>query len=161
MPDLKKWTELFRSENLDVKIRAARALIQRTDVPLWVLLEILDTLSHEGLGAPTGFRLRSCLDSELPGEMIARLESDAPFIREVACNVLGHVGDPAATPHLLRMIDDPRVGVRRAAGCALAQIKDPAATAELRRQLYAHRDDDANVVRALQWALESLGVDNP
>ena len=159
MPDIKQWINLYQSNNHDIKVRAARSLIQHEDVPLWVLLDILDNLSHEGLGAPTEYALCSRSDTELFPEMIVRLNSTENFIREVACKVLGKIGDPKATPHLLRMIDDSHIRVRRAAGFALANLKDQSAITELKRKLAARQHDDPNVIRALQFALQSLGAD--
>jgi HEAT repeat protein len=123
-----------------------------------ILLDILDNLSHHGLGASTEKALLKRQDPELLNAMIARLASSNPFIREVACHVLGQSSHSSATPHLLRMIDDPHMMVRRAAGFALSQLKDSSAIPELKRQLAARRNDDTNVVWALQTALETLGV---
>ena len=139
-------------------MRAAIALIARSDVPLTILLDILDTLAHRGLGASTEKVLLNRADVDLPCAMIARLDSPDQFIREVACNVLGRSGDSAATRHLLRMIDDPQMTVRRAAGFALFQLKDASAIPELKRQFAARRNDDTNVVWALQTAMQALGV---
>jgi len=130
---LKKWLDLYRSSNIDIRMRAAIALIARSDVPLTILLDILDTLAHRGLGASTEKVLLNRADVDLPCAMIARLDSPDQFIREVACNVLGRSGDSAATRHLLRMIDDPQMTVRRAAGFALSQVKDASAIPELKR----------------------------
>ena len=155
---LKKWLTLYRSADLDIKIRAASALIGRTDTPLNTLLDILDKLSRHGLGAATERALLKCQDLELLNAMIARLDSPDQFIREVACNVLGQSSNSAATPHLLRMIDDPHTMVRRAAGLALASLKDSSAIPELMRQFAARQNDDTNVVGALRKALKALGV---
>lgn len=157
-PDLNQWLTLFHSTNVDIRVRSATALIARPDVPLTVLLEILDTLSDHGLGASTEKALIKRTDVGLLGAMIARLDSPDPFIREVACNVLGRSGDSTATRHLLRMIDDPHIMVRRAAGFALSWLEDPSAIAELKRQFAARQNDDINVVWALETALKSLGV---
>lgn len=156
---LDKWLSLYQSRNPDVQIRAAKVLIGRADTPLPILLHILDKLSHQGLGAAAERALLHRRGSDLVNAMIARLNSSNEFIRQVACNVLGHSADTAATPHLLRMIDDPHVMVRRAAGFALAHLKDLTAVPGLKRQYAARRDDDINVVWALQTALQSLGVD--
>lgn len=155
---LDKWLTLYGSANIDIRIRAATALIARSDVPLTILLDILDTLSHHGLGASTEKTLLKRTDVDLLSAMIARLDSPDHFVREVACNVLGRSGDSTATRHLLRMIDDPQMMVRRAAGFALSRLKDPSAIPELTRQFAARRNDDTNVVWALRTALETLGV---
>lgn len=155
---LDKWLALYGSANPEIRIRAAGALIERSEVPLTTLLDILDTLAHHGLGASTEKALLKRQDPELLKAMIARLDSSDQFIREVACNVLGQSNNSAATPHLLRMIDDPHVMVRRAAGLALSRLKDSSAIPELKRQFAARRNDDTNVVWALRIALETLGV---
>jgi HEAT repeats len=155
---LTKWIGLYRSENRQVRARAASALVERSDTPLAVLLDILDTLSHEGRGASVEKVLLERSDSELVDAMIARLDSSDAFVREVACRCLGGSGNRSATPHLVRMIDDPHMMVRRAAGFALAELKDPSSIPELLRQFAAHRDDDSNVILALQCALQVLDV---
>ena len=127
------------------------------DVPLDLLIEIFDTLSWEGLGAKAEKALLERRDVEVVSKMIARLGSTDHFVREAACTVLGHFGDKTATPYLLRMIDDPNMMVRRAAGFGLAFLKDPASLPELKEHYERHRNDDANVVMALQCALQSLG----
>lgn len=157
-PILDKWLLLYSSRNADVRIRAANALIRRADAPIRVLAEILDQLSCFGLGAAVQKALLKRSGSELMLAMIGRLASRDQFIREVACSVLGRSADPAATPHLLRMLDDPHMMVRRAAGFALAALKDAAAIPELTRQLAARRNDDCNVVAAIEIALRELGV---
>ena len=159
MPDLNKWIELYRSDKHQIKIRAAQSLLQRSDAPLWALLDILDNLSHEGLGAPAERVLLGRRDFELFGEMIVRLNSNDNFIREVACNILGQFGNHAATQHLLKMINDPHIMVRRAACLALAHLKDRSAIPELERQLLARQNDDTNVVWALKSAIRSLRDD--
>jgi len=154
-----KWLSLYASKNPEIRIRAATALIRHDDAPLSILLDILDTLSHHGLGAATERALFNHNESDLVTAMIGRLDSNDQFIREVACNVLGNSANYSVTPHLLRMIDDPHLMVRRAAGFALSRLKDSSAIPELKRQFAARRNDDINVVWALQTALESLGVD--
>jgi HEAT repeat protein len=149
---------MYSSGNPEVKLRAARGLVQRGDeTPLELLVDILETLSRDGLGAETERALSKRKDRELVARMIPLLESKDHFVREVACNVLGHSGDRAATPHLLRMIDDTHSMVRRAAGFALAFLKDPQSLPELKRQYARHRQDNPNVVAALRCALQSLG----
>jgi HEAT repeat protein len=122
---------------------------------------MLETLSRDGLGAEIERVLLSRRDADLAARMIPLLESKDHFVREVACNVLGHSGNRTATPHLLRMIDDSHVMVRRAAGFGLAALKDPQSLAELKRQYARHHQDDRNVIVALQRALNSLGEQPP
>jgi HEAT repeat protein len=149
---------MYSSANPEIKIRAARVLVQRgSEIPLRLLVEILETLSREGLGADTERALLKRQDTELVVVMIRLLDSKDHFVREVACKVLGHSGNRAATPHLLRMIDDPHIMVRRAAGFGLAFLEDPQSLVELKRQYARRQQDDPNVVMALRCALESLG----
>jgi HEAT repeat protein len=161
MQNLVHWLKLYRSRNPVVKIRAARGLLKRSDeVPLAILLNILDTLADDGLGAETEKALRRRRDPELVPEMIARLKSPNVFTREVACEILGEAGDARATPYLLRTLDDPDMLVRRAAAFALASLKDPASVPELKRVYAMRRDDDINVIFALETALSELGVEH-
>jgi HEAT repeat protein len=127
-------------------------------VPLSVLLEILDELHDQGLGAETERVLRARRDAELVPEMIRRVRSPARFIREVACGILGGSGDPSATPHLLAALEDPAPRVRRAAGFGLATLCDPASGPAVLRH-YHRRPEEINVRMALECALKALGVE--
>lgn len=159
MVDLDKWLKLYESSNTAIRIRAANALLHRgRDTPLSVLLNILDELSHHGLGAGAEKALLKRDDRELYDEMVKRIDSADWFIREVACNVLGKLGNFAATPHLLGKLDDPHIMVRREAGFALAFLQDTNAIPELKRQYKKRQNDDINVRFALETALRSLGV---
>ena len=91
--------------------------------------------------------------------MIQRLTSPDDFIREVACNVLGKSENWNATQHLIAMLDDPNMMVRRAAGFALAFLGDPSALETLRRQFDARQNDDVNVRWALETAIQKLDPD--
>jgi len=154
-----EWLQLFRSPNLTVRHRAAEGLLRRGDaVPLPVLLEILDDLHNHGLGAATERVLRTRRDPELVAEMIRRLRSPSQFVREVACGVLGGLGDRSATPHLLAALDDPALAVRRAAGFGLASLADPACGLAVLRH-YQGRAEDINVRMALESALQAVGVE--
>jgi HEAT repeat protein len=155
---LHRWLNLYDSTNEIVKIRAARALVSRPDTPFRVLLQIYDNLSHINLGASAEKTLLKRNDEGLLDEMVRRLDSADRFHREMACNILGLLGDPTATPHLLRMIDDPEMMVRRAAAFGLMHLKDASAVPELERQLARRQNDDRNVVWALQCAIQSLGA---
>jgi HEAT repeat protein len=123
-----------------------------------VLLEILDELHNYGLGAATERVLLTRRDPELAAEMIRRLRSPSRFVREVACSVLGQLGDRSATPHLIAALDDPDMWVRRAAGFALASLADPACVPAV-LQHYERRDEDANVRWALSSAMRAVGVE--
>jgi HEAT repeat protein len=154
-----EWLRLFRSHNPTVRIRAAQGWLRHGEsAPLAVLFEILDELHDQGLGAQTERVLRTRRDAELVPEMIRRVRSPAPFIREVACGVLGGSGDTAATPHLLAALDDQALVVRRAAGFGLANLRDPTSGPALLRH-YQERNEETNVRMALECALEALGVD--
>lgn len=154
-----EWLRMFRSSNPTVRHRAAEGLLRRGNAaPLPVLLEILDELHDNGFGAATERVLRTRRDPELVVEMIDRLRSPAQFIREVACGVLGRLGDRSATPHLVATLDDPALMVRRAAGFGLAFLADPSCGPAVLRH-YEGRDEDANVRMALEAALEAVGVE--
>ena len=153
-------TQLFRSRNTEIRVRAARVLLERdSEIPLSLLLEVLDEFWDRGLGAKIERVLLTRHDPELLQEMITRLHSPGNFIRELACTVLGRIGDPAATEHLLQALHDPVMMVRRAAGFALAHLRDKSCAGELLRQYEIARDDDTAVRFALECALRELGVE--
>lgn len=157
MPTIGNWMDMYGSPNVDIRLRAAKAILDRADeVPLDTLIDILIHLSYFGLGSKVEKGLLCRRDPDLPMKMIELLDSKDNFVREVACNVLGRFGDTMATPHLLRMIEDPIMMVRRAAGFGLAFLKDRSALEELRQLYHRHRDDDSNVRMALECALKTL-----
>ena len=159
MPDTTKWLRLFRSDTREIRVRAATALLKRDDTPLDILLEILDDYSHDGLGANAERFLLKRNGIELFAPMIQRLTSPDDFIRQVACNVLGKSENWNATRHLLVMLDDPHIMVRRAAGFGLASLGDPSALETLRHQLGARQNDDVNVRWAIETAIQKLDPD--
>ena len=159
MPTVDDWVRLYSSDNRTIRIRAAKGLLERYDeAPLSVLIDILIHLSHEGLGQKAMKSLSNRTDERLVPEMIELLRSDDPWLREAACQILGHKGNTVATQHLLAMLDDPHVMVRRAAGFGLASLKDQSSLEQLRNQYERHKGDDINVLWALECALRSLGV---
>ena len=160
MNTVEQWLQLYTSEDPAIRVRAGQGLLNRGDeIPLPVLLNILDNLCDQGLGAATEKVLKRRRDESLVQEMISRLSSPNHFIREVACEVLGSLGDPAATSHLLEMLNDPYLMVRRAAAFALGSLKDPASVSELKRQ-YLLQQGDLNMQLAIGSALNELGVEN-
>lgn len=159
MNNLDQWLQLYAGEDPAIRVRAARGLLNRGDeIPLPVLLNILDTLCDHGLGAATEKVLKRRRDEQLPQEMISRLSSANHFVREVACEVLGSLGDQVATNHLLELLNDPYLMVRRAAAFALGSLKDPASVSELKRQ-YRLQQNDLNMELAIGSALKDLGVE--
>jgi HEAT repeat protein len=160
MPTINDWVRLYSSTNPSIRLRAAKRLLERYDeAPLSVLIDILARLSHEGLGQKALKCLCNRKDKELVPQMIFLLDSDDPWLREAACQILGHTGNTSATEHLLKMLDDPHVMVRRAAGFGLASLRDPSAREQILKQYERHKQDNINVVWALESALRSLGVD--
>lgn len=158
MANIEDWIQKLAGTKRKIRIRAANVLLDRASfVPLDVLIEILKEFSSEGLGARAEKALLQCRDPELIPSSISLLESKDSFVRQVACAVLGQNGDRRATPHLLRMLDDPDMMVRRAAGFGLALLKDPSCVGELKEVYERHQNDDTNVLIALQCALKNLG----
>lgn len=155
MPALEKWLKLFGSPNTEIRRRATIALVEREDTPLPVLFQIFD----ERGGRKIVERLCRSPEREFVRARIReRLESPTPFHRELACEVLGHQGDPRDTARLLECIDDTQLMVRRAAGFALAKLGDRSALPELHRQLRARSGDDINVRFALKCAIKTLSA---
>ena len=156
---MERWLDFFESRNPVIRQSAAQVILDHgAAAPLAVFLEILDELHDKGLGAKAQRVLRERRDAELVSEMIARLGSSSWFVREVACEVLGELGDRAATPHLLAVLsNDSWRLVRRAAGWALANLADPTSGAAILAH-YEERTEDINVLMALELALRALGV---
>ena len=80
-------------------------------------------------------------------------EAQSYKVRAQAALVLGRLGEPRATPHLLRALDDPSPPVRAVAARALGMIGDQAARKRLEA---ATRDRDPFVRRAATAALGAL-----
>jgi HEAT repeat protein len=129
------------------------------EVPLSVILEILDDLHSEGLGAGVERILLRREDVEIMQAMVDRLRSPAPFVREVACKVLGHGGNRNVTGLLLGALEDKSLMVRRAAVLALADICDPSSIPRLLERYKASASDDINVRAAIECALDRMGVE--
>jgi len=150
--------KLFRSRNRAVRNRAAKLLMNRwRDVPLTIILEILDDAHAEGLGAGVERILLKREDPELVEAMLSRVRSRAPFVREVASRVLGHKGGREITGVLLTALEDPSLMVRRAAGFALSEVRDP--SSKLLEHYRASANDDINVRAAIECAFDQLNVD--
>jgi HEAT repeats len=60
-----------------------------------------------------------------------RLQAADPAERRVAIIALGHSGDPAAVPHVARMVSDPDAGVRQQVAMALGEFDGPEAASAL------------------------------
>ncbi|MCR9201756.1 MAG: HEAT repeat domain-containing protein [Planctomycetaceae bacterium] len=155
MTDPMKWQRLFRSANREIRLRAARALVERDDTPAPILLEILDYYSHDGLGALAERALLRRPAADLHDAAVERLSSSDDFVRQVACRLLGE-SDRRATLPLLGMFDDPHVLVRRAAGWALAALGDTSALGPLRRLQEIRAGEDINVRMAIEGAIQRL-----
>jgi len=84
-------------------------------------------------------------------------EAQSYKVRAQAALVLGRRGEPRATPHLIRALDDPSPPVRAVAARALGMIGDPSARKRLEG---ATRDRDAFVRRSAAAALAAL-ADRP
>jgi|SRR5262245_2363759 len=157
MPTVERYLTYLHGSGRELRIRAARDILAfEVPIPLKDLLFILDEFHAEGLGAATEKALMKCTTPELVGAMKVRLASPSPFVREVACNVLGRSGDMSATPDLIAKLQDPYVMVRRSAAFALAFLKDPSALDALRTVAAASADDDINVQMALDCAIRQL-----
>lgn len=158
MPEIEDWIRMYSSKNRRIRLRAAEGLLRRADeVSLDLLIDILLSHFNEGLGVHIEKALLKCRDAQLVPSMIALLRSQHRDIRAVACDVLGHAGDKTATQHLLQMLDDSDMWVRREAGFALAFLKDRSCLQQLQQKYEDHRKDDTNVVMALQCALDNIG----
>ncbi|MEM9563983.1 MAG: HEAT repeat domain-containing protein [Actinomycetota bacterium] len=154
MPTLAHWTSMLDSDNLRIRVRAARHLVTRADTPLDVLVTILTELSDQGLGAGTRLALLGRTDPDLADRMGDCLVSSTPFARETACDVLARLGDPRAATDVLPLLDDPVWPVRRAAIIALGMLGDRSAVAPLRERYLDV--GDANLELALYGALQQL-----
>ena len=95
---------------------------------------------------------------ELVDAMVSRLQSPAPFVREVACTVPGRKGGRELTDVLLAALDDPSLMVCRAAGIALSYVRDPSSIPRLLARYRASANDDINVRVAMERALDELGA---
>lgn len=154
----KNWLRLYRSNDAAVRTRAAGGLLRLgNEVPLQVVLSILDNLSDKGLGAAVERALKLRRDETLAAEMISRLNSSNQFIRQIACEVLGALGDRTATDHLLGILSDPYLMVRRAAAFALGSLDNPTSISELKKQ-YILQKGDPNMELAIGLALKKLGT---
>ncbi len=84
--------------------------------------------------------------------LIEALNDPDPYVREVAAQGLGYIGDERAAPALARALSDSVVWVRRRAASALVTV--PAKKAQKALERAAIHDSDATVRR---YAVEALG----
>lgn len=127
-----KWLSLFNSPNLDIRIRAARNLLRyHKNMPINVLLEILDELHYKGLGADTERVILERRDPTLRLEMLNRVSSSSPFVREVACMYLKVCKNKDDLPILLSSLQDENNMVRLCAISAIREINEPSCAEEL------------------------------
>lgn len=127
-----KWLSLFNSSNLDIRIRAARnLLIYHKNMSMNVLLEILDELHYKGLGADTERLILERRDPNLRLEMLKRVSSSSPFVREVACKYLKVCKNKDDLPILLSSLQDENNMVRLCAISAIREINEPSCAEEL------------------------------
>lgn len=82
------------------------------------------------------------------------LADDSPTVRAAAATALGHIGDTAALPALLRRLADPEATVRSATAEALGRLAQSASVPGLRALL---ADSQSEVRQAAVAALGSIG----
>ncbi|NLX98839.1 MAG: hypothetical protein GXY83_22005 [Rhodopirellula sp.] len=91
--------------------------------------------------------------AETAGQCLDDLRCPVASVRQQAAQRLGRIGDPAATPELIRAMEDPEKTVRREAAKALGSIKDDRAVPALCKAL---ADSDANVRFYAAYALGEI-----
>ena len=133
-------------------------LDRASDVSTAVLLDILETLAHEGLGAKTQKKLRERRDSRLPEQMLERLSNKDDFVRETACHVLGDTCDEIFVESLVEHLSDPAYMVQRAAIHALMKIGSISAKDAIEKRLiYLEQTDGSTGMEfCLKFALSRL-----
>ena len=70
MPTIETWLRFYASNNPEIKYRSAKAILDQPDVPLEVLIHMLETLSWEGLGAKAEKALLKRREKELVPKMM-------------------------------------------------------------------------------------------
>ncbi len=83
MPTIQEWLRMYASTRREVRVSAAHGLLDRAnEASLDTLIDILENLSWEGLGAKTEKALLKGRDVDLVARMIALLVSTDGFVRE-------------------------------------------------------------------------------
>jgi HEAT repeat protein len=96
-------------------------------------------------------RLHPAVPEGVPA-LIRALQDPDPYVREIAAQGLGYVGDERGAPALGHALRDPVPAVRRRAAAALITVPAKAAQKDLQR---AVKSDPDPVVR--RYAVEALG----
>ncbi len=144
------WVRFFRSDKQTLRLRAAKALVERPDTSDSILLEILDSFSGTDVAPNAIRRLSEQYESDKVSAMISRLSDDKVSVREAACEVLAAIGDASAITPLLDCIIDPQDLVRKAAARAIRAVGSRASLDELpelkvpyrpRKSIYEESDD--------------------
>lgn len=156
MSNTRDWKRLLRSNSLQIRRRAAAALIEHDDLPLEILLEILDLFPSDGFERKIERSLLKRDGTDLFESMVKRLTSTEIFIREVACKVLGRSCNLNAAMHLVPLLEDPNSRVRCAAGTGLILLANPNTIEALRRHLQANIGDYGGVRWWITSEMEKL-----
>ncbi len=136
-----------------VQLDLARALVELKCPDTRALaLKLLGNADLENRGA-FAVIFAMTRDKELTAATIALAGSSRPFDKEMACEALSTLGDPAGIPALVKATRDSFFSVRQKAAAALATFPSP----EGREALCRLATADSNV-GVQQRAMESLGT---
>lgn len=168
MENMDKWLRLFNTSNPDVKLRVAKNLIEYyEDMPIEILLEIFDKFHNKRLGADTERIILKRKDPELRNEMLKRLFSTSPFVKQVACRYIGICMNINDLPELIKVLSDENNMVRLSALNAIGKINDTSCTEDLLifyKSFINSKEHDlseSNVkwfVECVEWQLQRFGI---
>lgn len=126
MSSIEHWLRLYKSSNPIVRQRAINGLLPHLDqVPLPVLLELLDDPVVPEARGSVGSSLYGRRDETLAEEMRSRLDADDTEVRRISCRILGALGCTETIPELVRLLSDVDSNVRHAAAFALVELTGP------------------------------------
>jgi len=155
---MSEWLSLYESDNRPIRVRAARGLLRYhgRDVPLSTLVDILDHLCGEGLGAATE---RVLVDHPNDAVVDVLIETAANLVRPLhprgRCRVVPEHPRPDVSQALVAALDDADWWIRTAA-FALAHLRDPTTLKAVQARAGLAINREPNVAMGFSAAVRAL-----
>lgn len=143
---------LTADSDLSIRAHAAEALAALHSPRSMALITPLLGAKCWSVADQAAFALRSLRPANIDA-MAALLSSSDPDVRELAAEILGFSGDPAAVRPLIRVLPDPSRFVRAAAASSLGRLGASAAAPLLEA---AQDESQPEVSFAARWALRFI-----
>lgn len=149
-----RWIKYFSSG--EIRLRATDTLLKKSDTPVEVLFEIIDSDPRIPQCRKAKKNLLKKPNYEIFAPTSRRLKSPYSHVRIIACEALRELGCHEATSHLVALLEDHDAWVQRAAAENLGYLGDHSALISLKEKLHGIENDDINFRAALKFAIRRL-----